>query len=143
MAVNGDPTPVVFEWENERSQIAIVSRVLWDILGSAPTSTKFGGIAGGLTNGILIELVDAADVVQFNFFDGEPIRQNHEFGCLAGVDWDITAGQGLDALSIRWSLFKSGKELRVLPGFKLRIVVQDDLTPLGNMVTLVQGYYLT
>ncbi len=142
MSVDGSITPVAFEWENERTTPAVLNRTLWDILDAAPTATKFGGIAGGLANGLLVELVDPAGAVRFDFLDGSTVKQNHHFGTLAGVDWLLTAGQGLDAVTVRWSLFRSGKELRLPPGFKLRVTVQDDLTLVDSMTIMLQGYYI-
>ncbi len=143
MSIDGSITPVVFEWVNERTTPAVINRTLWDILDAAPTATKFAGIAApGLTNGLKIECADPSDVVQFDFLDGGTIKQNHQFSTLAGVDWVLTTGQGLDAITIRWSLFKSGKEMRLPPGFKFRVTVQDDLTSIDTMTVMLQGYYL-
>ncbi len=141
MSINGSVTPVAFEWENIRSRPAAIARTLWSILDAGPTANTFGGIAGGITNGLLIELVDNADVVQFDFFDGETVKKNHQFGLLAGVDWVVLAGPG-DAFTVRWTLAKAGKELRLPPGFKLRVTVQDDLTPIDSMTVMLQGYYI-
>ena len=141
MAVDGSVTPVVFVWENEEPiKNAVVSRLLVDILDAGPTTTKFGGITGGLTNGLLMDLADPADMVVLDLIDGDAIKQNHQFGRFAGPDWVLTLTAGADAVNVRWSLSKSGKELLIPPGFKLRVTVRDDLTPLDSMSVAMQGY---
>ncbi len=141
MAVDGSITPVEFEWENEEPiRHAVVSRLLWDILDGSPTTIKFGGIIGGLANGVLIDLRDAAGTLVMDFTDGDPIKQNHQFARMVGTDWALTIGAGVDAVNVRWSLFKTGKQLLVPPGFKLRVTVRDDLTTLDSMSVSLQGY---
>ncbi len=141
MAVDGSATPVEFEWENEEPiRHAVCSRLLWDILDGSPTTTKFGGIIGGLTNGVLIDLRDATGAVVLDFTDGDPIKQNHQFARMVGTDWALTIGAGVDVVNVRWSLFKTGKELLVPPGFKLRVTVRDDLLTLDSMSVSMQGY---
>ncbi len=141
MAVDGSITPVEFEWKNEEPiKNAVCARLLWDILDGSPTTTKFGGIIGGLTNGVLMQLVDAADAVVLDFTDGDPIKQNHQFARMVGTDWALTIGAGVDAVNVRWSLFKTGKELLVPPGFKLRVTIRDDLTTVDSMSVSMQGY---
>ncbi len=141
MAVDGSVTPVAFEWENQEPvKHAVVSRLLWDILDGSPTTSKFGGIIGGLTNGVLVELRDAADAVVVDFLDGDPIKQNHQFARMVGTDWALVIGAGVDSVNVRWSLFKTGKQLLVPPGFKLRVTVRDDLMALDSMSVSLQGY---
>ncbi len=141
MAVDGSITPVVFEWENEEPvKNAVISRLLIDILDAGPTTTKFGGITGGLANGMLMDCRDPSDVIVLDLLDGDPIKQNHQFGRFAGPDWVLTITAGADAVNVRWSLSKSGKELLLPPGFKLRVTARDDLTTLDSMSVAVQGY---
>ena len=140
MAVNGSVTAVEFEFENTDPLLkAVIARTLWNIVDASPTAIKFGGITA-LTNGLLVELVNPADVVVFDFLDGVPIKQNAQFGNLGGVDWNLTAGAGTGAVTVRWSLFKTGREILVPPGFKIRLTVQDDLSALDSMMVSVQGY---
>lgn len=138
MAVNGSVTPVPFIWT--ATQKTVLSRVNITILDAGPiTATTFGG-AATLTNGLGFEVRSSTGALLKSFTGGMPITRNADWGSLAGVDWTQSIGAGLDAVTVRWSMFKSGKEVLLFPNETFECVVRDDLTGLTEMTIMLQGY---
>lgn len=101
---------------------------------------RFGGLATALTNGLLIQALDDNNVIQQHFTtDVHPIQTNEDFGGLAGVDNVIRLAAGDDAMPVRFSIFKSGNLMTLLPNWRVRVVVQDDLTGISHLDGIVQG----
>lgn len=143
MDVNGSVTPVVFSIEHHRSNMVMdIFRVNMVILDAGPAASEFGGIANGLTNGLVIRIVDSQGNILIDFFDGQTIRNNSDFGLLAGPDWPIVTGAGTDAVSVRWTIAKAGDSVVLNKGDRFEIVVQDDLTPLDSFRVQVQGIFV-
>lgn len=103
---------------------------------------RFAGLAAALTNGLLIQALDDNDVIQQHFTtDVHPIRTNEDFGGLSGVDNVIRLAAGDDAIPIRFSIFKSGGLMTLLPNWRVRVIVQDDLSEISHMDGIVQGTF--
>ncbi len=101
---------------------------------------QFGGLGGALNNGLLFQAIDNVGVIQQNFGgDQHAITTNEDFAALAGVDSIIAPAAGSDALPIRFSVFKAGNKMTLFPNWRIRVVVQDNLTGLAHFHMMVQG----
>ncbi len=116
----------------------LLSRINMGIFDANPTSAKFGGI-GELTNGVLIQCVDADGGVLQDFTGGRPITKNADFNYLTGVDTITETGAGLDFVRIRFTIFHAGDDMLLIPGHKLRFTIQDDLSNLTEFRAMGQG----
>ncbi|KKM96620.1 hypothetical protein LCGC14_1176360, partial [marine sediment metagenome] len=95
----------------------------------------------GAGTGMLIRLCDAAGVTLFDFLNGTEIVQHHDFGLLAGVDVDTDSVGNRSAISVRWTIERSGRRLLMLPGERLRITIRANLSGLsGEFHSMAQGY---
>ena len=129
------PPPPAQEWE--------ITRIIFVIEdGTVMDTSKFGGIAG-LTNGVVLRVVNGDTK---NFFN---VKTNGE---LAGRSFDLAyddkAPAGLYGLRCRVSFAgqsKRGVTIR-LDGDtsdELQLLIQDDLTGLAKFTAIVQGHVVT
>ncbi|KKL93691.1 hypothetical protein LCGC14_1872180 [marine sediment metagenome] len=101
---------------------------------------RFAGLGAALNNGVLLQVLDDNDVIQQHFStDVHPLRTNEDFGGLTGVDNVIRLAAGDDAIPIRFSIFKSGNTMTLFPNWRVRVVIQDNLSEISHMDGLVQG----
>ncbi len=115
-------------------------RINFGLIDGAMQWGRFGGIGSGLTNGLLLQVLDADDVVQQHFgTDMHPIQANEDFIVFAGVDSLVEPTAGDDAIPIRFSIFKSGNPMTLFPNWRVRLVVQDDLRTISHFNAMVQG----
>jgi len=141
MAVNGSSTPVPFFYSSPDRKW-VLSRANITVLDAGPiTATTFGGDTA-LTNGLGFEIRGENGALLKSFTGGMPITRNADWGTLAGVDWSQSIGAGLDAVTVRWSMFKSGKEVLMFPGETFQCEVRDDLSSLTEMTIMIQGYFV-
>lgn len=98
----------------------------------------FGGISGSLTTGCAIRITDSSNSVIQNFGDIR-IKKNADWHPLAGIDMQIVAGTGDEAMSVRWTLANTGAEMRLGAGESFCVTVEDDLSALTEFTTQVQG----
>ena len=143
MNIDGSVTPVTFSVEHHRAVMDMdIFRVNMVILDAGPAASEFGGIPNGLTNGLLIRVMDSQGNILLDFLDGLTIRNNSDFGLLAGPDWPIVTGAGTDAVSVRWTIAKAGDSVVLNKGDRFEVVVQDDLTSLDSFRIQVQGIFV-
>lgn len=128
---------VEFTYECPNNQITYITRVNFAMLDGGIGISDFAGITNGLASGLIVDVLDSDDAVLVDYLDGATIKQNIDFGLLAGVDIGISPGT--DGLLVRWSLFRCGAQLKLTEGQKLRITVQDDLSSLEKFNAMIQG----
>jgi hypothetical protein len=119
----------------------LLNRITLGLLGSNPTSVKFGNI-GALTNGVKIEIVDANGATLQDFTGGRPPKRNADFNYLTGVDTVIELTVGLDFVRVRFTIARAGSDMLVVPGNKLRFTIQDDLSAIDEFRAMGQGFIL-
>ena len=143
MAVDGSVVPVNYEYEVPNNQDVIINRINFLIIDAGIVPTDFGGINGGVTNGIIIQAIDAdGSTILISFINGMSIKSNAEFHLLAGTDVFRDSGPGEDILDVSWVLSETGRGLFLTAGQRLRIIIQDDLTGLTDFRAMVQGVIL-
>lgn len=101
---------------------------------------QFGGLGGPLNNGLLFQALDNNGVLLQDFSCGQHnVTTNEDFAALAGVDSIISPAAGDDALPVRFSVFKAGNKMTLFPNWRIRVVVQDNLSGLSHFHMMVQG----
>ena len=140
-AVDGSVTAVTFEYDP--ADLVDWERMIIYIQGSgtpAWTAATYANRAV-LTNGIKVEVVNSDDdsVVQ-DLLDGFPIKADHEWKALCHDYLPNDYGSGDEVVSIRWTVAKAGKPIRLQLNQKIVVTIQDDLTDLTHHWFQVQGY---
>lgn len=147
MAVDGSVTPVKFWFEAQSSDISqnpVIVRLIPYVRDNAALDpADFGGIGGGLTNGVKFYVTDENDVQIVDLLDGLPIKTNAEW---SRVMYDVRidrVGVGDDCLSGRWTFakFMTGNGLHLSNGEKLVCEVQDDLSSLVDFSVTIEGHW--
>jgi hypothetical protein len=144
MNVDGSTTPQVFQVGPVGLATGIsvdITRIMGYIQDDvAMDDAKFGGISK-LTNGVVLRVNNAEMQNIWN------VKTNGEIGLLC---YDSAESQRAPAGSygIRWrntyaSQGKHGVTLRLDPGYKLEVLIQDDLTGLEDFQMMAQGHYVT
>lgn len=118
----------------------LFSRINFEIVDTAMQWDRFGGIIGGLTNGLLLQVLDNVNVIRQDYdTTRRPIMTNADFSPLAGIDNPLTAAAGPDAMPIRFSIFKAGRRMTLFPNWRIRVIVQDDLSAITIFRSMIQG----
>lgn len=139
MAVNGSSTPVVFEYEVPAQRALLLEKITLSIENAGITPSNFGGVSA-LSNGLLIQAVDAENVVLLDYTDSVPIKNLADFLSIGGSGAKLFDDSlGVDAMGITIP-FGSLDALKA--GEKIRIVVQDNLTGMDQMKAMVHGVLL-
>lgn len=142
---NGDYSLVegIFRIDPPAGQVYHIRRMLVEVHDSAiANADDYGNIAGGLTNGVNLEIRDGSGTLH-DFMDGIPVVRNSDWGhfCYDGTRRPSTGG-GAETLNIRWSFDKAGQEVRLDGnlGEFLCVDLNDDLQGLIEHRFMVQGW---
>ncbi len=115
-------------------------RINFGLVDGAIRWGQFGGLGSALGNGLLIQALHEDGTVLQDFgTTANPITTNENFANLAGVDNIIVPAAGDDAIPIRWTIERSGNKMTLLPNWRFRIVVRDNLTGLSFFRAMIQG----
>lgn len=143
MVVNGAVTAVSFFVSGEADAETHVSRVLLLTTDTGITQMTFSGLPI-LSTGLTVKVLDTDDTELFDYLDGVTIKKNADWAHMAGIDGTSisTLGAADDVFIMRWTLSKAGHPLRLYPGQKLEVLVQDDLLTGGptELEMTAQGY---
>lgn len=142
MKVDGSGTPVPFLVTAPADKAFVVHRVHIYLADIAIDPIKYGGVAGPLANGVLVESLDAEGQVIKDYLDGEPIKSNADFSALAAADITHIDTAPSDMLAVEWGLSKVGGPLILQPNEAIRITIQDNLTTMQLHRACAQGYIL-
>lgn len=137
-------TPAAFFWQVPAGRVAEIIRVNFSIVDGAAGYGEFAGLGAALTNGLKIEIQDAASNVLFDFLDGQTIKTNEQFGNLAGIDGVVQPSAGDDFIPIRWTIARAipySAGLVLDGGQKIVVTTQDALNNITFFRTMVQGRY--
>jgi hypothetical protein len=148
LAVDGSVTPQIFGLRNSSGEAPVGIDFTADIVrfvfscetASSVDLSKFGDIAGGLTNGLVMRKVDGTYQNIFN------VHNNAE---LAGLMFDWTpfsaqnANQGQDGFVARFTMggqSKIGVVERIRLGEDLQVIVQDALQTIVSLRIMAEGH---
>ena len=141
MNIDGSVTPVPFDYVATTDVLIARSNIY--IIDANPTPVQFGGIAA-LTNGLLIQVLDASLNALKTFSAQEPIVSNADFVGLAGTDVSFAIGAGTDSVAVRWTMNRmtGGPGMILRAGHRFRVLVRDDLTGITTFHWTIQGRFL-
>lgn len=142
--VNGSVTPQVFSIRASDPGIPVtidITRIIFQCTtATAVDLSKFGDIAGGLVNGLVLRRVDGTTTNIFN------VKTNGE---LAAIMYDFTIYQGtnpvqgVDGFLGRITFAgqeKMGVAIRLGTGEDLEVIVQDNLSTLTEFLMIAEGH---
>jgi len=137
LAVDGSTTPRIFKVQAGLTPI-FIRRVVFNIVdGSSMDDTTFGGIIGGLDNGVVMRFVNSFQKTIFNF------KTNGDFAQwaydLAYSDKRPSGSYGVRSRITFGGVEKHGVVLELSGLDELQLVVQDDLTDLESFTVSAQG----
>jgi len=136
MAVDGDPTPAVFEWNPGSVAVDGVDLSLIMEDGTIKFGDKFGGITGPLDNGLLLEVKAEDAAVTLYLFK----RTRELLQCSVAGGFDLYAAIP-DILRAEFSL----EGFRFMPSGTyatddyVRATVQDDIDGLDHLSIVFHG----
>ena len=141
---NGDysVTPGEFYISPPPYHKAVLERMILEIEDTNGfASTDYGNITGALPNGVRIQALKGG-VVQCEYDGGQPITTNAGWSTIM-YDVDVkTWGPGNELLVGRFTFAKSGSPCILNgPDWRLRALLNDNLTGLVAHKFMVQGYY--
>ena len=139
LAVDGSTVPVIYEWVNTYSTVAKIARLIVFIRDTGTFDAELYGNGVVLPNGLLVRIVDENDAVVLDLLDGATVQSNAGW---QGLCYDFSyndIGSGDNTATIRWTFAKSSEPLRIYPGWKFQIVVQDNLLGLVHHHAQLQG----
>lgn len=137
MNIDGSSTPVAFTAGPGSGKKWYVTRMLLTIEDENISHTKFGGIAGGLTNGVDIKITENGTERDLAT---SIIKTNTAFYQLC---YDINIESAVtDILAMRWTFLKGGTSLQFknTTSDNLKIIINDNLTSLISFQAIIQGY---
>jgi hypothetical protein len=150
MVVDGDSTPKNYDQTVPANSILVGARILVCYTTTAanfvPESTFAGGVV--LPKGILLRVINAAGGIDQTINPDIPITKDIDFAHYAGRDIQTLRQANNKAAVVRFSLFKAARKSSggfFLPaGWKIRVVIQDDLSTgvgmaVGEMKMTLQG----
>lgn len=146
LAVDGSVTPVRFSTSaaNSAKTPFIIQTLVFTILDGSITPIAFGGIVGGVTNGILTQFECGKTPTIIPLFKF-PVTANWEFGAhMPTGTGDVNRIQGAatdDVISFSFAFPEAGVEILLEDGDKIVVIVQDDLTDLTAFKVALHGYY--
>lgn len=139
MRVDGSETPRQFEYQTPAGWVALIADSAVQIINISQRQTKFGGL-NALDNGLKVEGIDSDGTTVFkDYLDGSPIKKNGDFTRLTCKENPVHAEPLDDFFQVAWCMKVSGATPMFLPGQRLRVTVQDDLTAITEMNWVVQG----
>ena len=144
MAVDGSLTTQVFQigpvGATAETEVDITRLMGYLEDATAMDEAKFGGITA-LTNGIVLRVNDTVITNIWN------IKSNGDFGLICfDTEYTTKAPAGVFGFRFRNTYAgqdKHGVTIRLYPGDKLELLVQDDLTDLLQFNMMAQGHVVT
>lgn len=140
LLVNGATTPVVFSYDCDATYDISLQEMKFTLAANGITfgTNYFGGIAGPLTNGLLVEVISGGDTIAvYN------LKQNESFvnfSSPGGFEWVVSSK---DMMTSNY-LVGGGLKLHHGTSDKVRVTVRDNLSAAGAYFKFfVKGFFLT
>ncbi len=136
MGVDGSSTAKEFTFTPADPDIYRIGRIsLVMSLAALPSAVKFGNLSA-LTNGLLLQIVDADDNEIVDLLGGQPLKSNLDLMTLFEVE--LISWDSVYALRAQWKL---AQPIRLEGGLGeyLLCTVQDNLSSISRMRVLVEA----
>jgi len=131
--------PFKFYIEAQAGEILRVHRLIVHLQDTgAFVAENYGSIGSALTNGITVEVLDAAGAV-INTLTDVTVKNNADWGRYCYDVANVAFGAGDDFMQVRWSFDKAGAPIRLKVGEQLSVTLNDDLGALVAHSFVVQG----
>ena len=141
MNVDGSSTPVQFRYT--ATKIIALFRINIVLIDTAMQYGKLGAITTTGHDGILLAWHNEADDVLLDFLDTQGaennLRDNEDFGALAGVDNIIHPAAGPDSNPARWTHPRGGGASLMYPGEYIQATIREDYRTLDKFRMAFQG----
>jgi len=139
MSVDGSITAVSFQYIVPDGKVVFLTHAHILIIDGGITPTKFGGIAA-LTNGLLVQAIDTdGSTVIADFTGDHAIFKNSDWHLLGGSESETIAAAGDDVEEVSLSFSEESGPLLLTEGQCFRFLVQDDLSAITEMETMIEG----
>ena len=103
-------------------------------------AADYGGISGGLANGLRLFVRDADGSISYEVTDPLcPVRRNVDWASYCFDSRLDDYGSGDNFLKIRWTFAAAGRPLFLSPEQTLTILGKDDFSDLADHFFVVQG----
>ena len=126
--------PGIFHYECQAGERININRLLVYVrMSGAWTAEKYGAIAGGLSDGILVRVKNSSGGVRLDLLNGLAVVSNADWARECHDSTHIDWGSGDEYLSVRW-IFRRDSDSGVVitAGEKFEVVCQDDLSTLAE-----------
>jgi len=140
--VDGSVTPVPFSFTpGPHKQFLLLS---FDVIvvDRSIDAGDFGGIVGGLTNGLTLNVQADATKQVCDLGAGIKIKKNWDWSHLCGMDWNIDRTDKMNVLTARLALSGNFFATVLKADHAICMTVFDDLTSLDRFEATVHGVYL-
>ena len=138
-AINATLTPVLFTYKVPSGCSLSLHRLIFYLQDGQFIDS--GGFGNGLelTNGILINKLDAFNNSVYDYLNGVPITLNihwNQYGYDLRVD---RFASGDESLTIRWTFAKTGEPVNLDENESFALTIRDDLTYITAQRANIQG----
>jgi len=138
-------SPGRFYLQPAAGTVVALHRIMPFLRDSAMLADRYGNIANGLTNGVLLK-VFRDGVEELDLFDGVPVKTNAGWGhFMYDISFTTSLGAGDVFMAGRYTMSKFGGPL-ILEGDEtdtLEFICQDTLTDLVTHTMIAQGTVYT
>lgn len=140
MNVNGSTTPVIFKYTVPTGRAFLAYHQTMTLIDNAAINAdEFGAIRSGLSQGVLMKVMDHNGNLVKDLLDGRSIKRNGDFSTFTGVHVQQLGGnRGLGVLWT-WTHATGGRPVYLPPETSICLEVRDDLTRLLNFTSTIQG----
>ena len=103
---------------------------------------RWGGIAGGVTNGVrIIVRIGTAEII--DILNGRTLQNNTDISHLSPIGFSVQeVGSGEDAVLLELDLNRTGGPIELIGSdlFNVAIIIQDDISALVSMEVTATGH---
>lgn len=129
-------------WVGGFSEQAFIDSVVISVQDTGNFSAEnYGAFASPLANGILFHKEDAEGNIILDLCDGSPVKSSADWAGKCHELTPLTFGSGDNFVTVRWLFKNYGIPLILEPGWKLVLVIRDDLSGLVNQEAYARGMF--
>lgn len=142
LLVDGSSTPIVFTYEADDTYDVSLQEIKFTLSSNSITfgTGYFGAIGGGLTNGLLLEIITNSGAMTVELYNFNRNESFVNFASPGGFEWVVSSKDMMTANC----LIGGGLKLYANTADKVRLTVRDNITSAGTYFKcFVKGNLLT